>query len=73
VCTQLLEKATLIAQPLIENKYICHQITEFHAGAIPEGLKLFIDIILKGSERYFEAYQVNSLLFFIQKSVGLCE
>ena len=72
MCTQLLEKATLIAQPLIENTYICHQVTEFLAGAIPEGLKLFIDILLKGSERYFEAYQVDSLPFFIQISVGLC-
>jgi len=70
VCTQLLEEANLIAQPLIKNTYICHQVAEVHAGAIPEGLRLFIDILLKGSERYFEAYQVHCLPFLIQMSVG---
>jgi len=59
VCTQLLEGATLIAQLPIENTYICHQVAEVHAGAM-----IFIDILLKGSERFFEAYQVHSLPFF---------
>ena len=63
MCTQLLEEATLIAHPLIENTYICQQVAEVLAGAIPEGLRLFIDILLKGSERYFEAYKVHFYLF----------
>jgi hypothetical protein len=67
VCTQLLEEATLIAQPQIEYTYIDHQVAEVHAGAIPEGIRLFIDIILKGRERYFEVYQAHSLPFFDSK------
>jgi hypothetical protein len=59
VCTQLLEEATLIVQLPIENRYICHQVAEVHAGA-----KIFIDTLLMGSEKLFEAYQVHSLPFF---------
>ena len=64
VCPQLLEEATLTAQALIENMYIGNQVAEVHAGAIPEGTRLFLDIILQGRKRYFEVYQAHSLLFF---------
>lgn len=47
---QLLEDGTLITLLPIENMYI---IAKFHAGAIPEGIRLFIDTLLKGQERYF--------------------
>jgi hypothetical protein len=59
VCTRLLGEATLTAKLPNENTCICHQVAEFHAGAM-----IFIDILLKGSERFFEAYQVHSLPFF---------
>jgi hypothetical protein len=64
VCTKLLEEATVIAQPPIENTYIGHHVVEIHAGAMPEGIKLFIDIIIEGRKRYFEVYQAYSLPFF---------
>ena len=61
MCMQLLEDATLIALLPIENIYI---IAKFHAGAIPEGIRLFIDTFIKGRERYFEIYQAHSLPCF---------
>jgi hypothetical protein len=67
VCQQLLEEATLIVQPPTENTLICHQVAEFHAGAIPEGIRLFFDICLQGSERYFEVYQAHSLPIFVSE------
>jgi hypothetical protein len=71
LCTLLLEEATLIAQPPIENKYISHLVAEVHVGAIPEGVRLFIDIILKRRKIYFKVYQAHFLPFLIQRSVSL--
>jgi hypothetical protein len=73
VCKQLLEEATLIAQLPIENKCISYQVAEFRAGAIPEGIRLFIDILLKGRKRYFEFYQAHSFFFFFFRNQLVCD
>ena len=37
--------------------YVFHQVAEVHACAIPIGIRLLIDILLKENDRYFEVFR----------------
>ena len=69
IATRIPEGTSMIAPPIIENAWIYYQISTVHACATPEGIRLFIDIPLKGNDRYFEVYRPYSLPYF-QKNIN---
>ena len=54
ITRELPDGISLLMQPIIENMYVFYQVANVHACAIPIGIRLFIDIPLKGSDRYFK-------------------
>ena len=48
----------------VEEMYVYYTIATVHAVASSRSIGLFIDILLKAADRYFESYQVHSLPFF---------
>jgi hypothetical protein len=52
-----------------EDMYVYYAIATVHAVATSNNIRLFVEIPLKAADRYFELYQVHSLLFFYE-SIG---
>jgi hypothetical protein len=48
----------------VEEVYVYYAVTNVHATATSQSIRLFIDIPLKAADRYFELYQAHSLPFF---------
>jgi hypothetical protein len=48
----------------VKDMYVYYTIAVVHAVATSKSIRLFIEIPLKASDRYFELYQVHSLPFF---------
>jgi hypothetical protein len=60
----------------VEGMYIYYAVVSVHATATSKSIRLFIDILLKAADRYFELYQAHSLPFFhkgIEKFIRTAE
>ena len=66
ITRELPDGISLLMQPIIENMHVFYQVASVHACAIPIGIRLFIDIPLKGSDRYFEVFRPFSLPYYDQ-------
>ena len=54
-----------------EEMYVYYTVAMVHAVATSTSIRLFIDILLKAADRYFELYQVHSLPFSIKELENL--
>ena len=64
IVRELPEGVSMLMKPTIENMYVYYQVADVHACAVPAGIRLFIDIPLKGNDRYFEVFRPYSLPYY---------
>ena len=64
IARELPEGVSLLMQPTIENMYVFYQVADVHACAILIFIRFFIDIPLKGNDRYFEIFRPYSLPYY---------
>ena len=69
VSLQLLAGLSMLTGLSVQDMYVYYTIAVVHAVATSKSIRLFIEIPLKASDRYFELYQGHSLTFF-HKEVG---
>jgi len=64
VSLQLPEGLSMLTGLTVQETYVYYTIATVHAVATSKNIRLFVDITLKATNRYFELYQVHSLPFF---------
>jgi len=69
VSLQLPAGLSMMTGLTVEEMYVYYTVATVHAVATSKSIRLFTDIPLKAADRYFELYQVHSLLFF-HKGIG---
>jgi hypothetical protein len=66
VSLQLSAELSMLTGVTVEDMYVYYTIAAVHAVASPKAIRLFIEIPLKATDRYFELYQVHYLPFLKQ-------
>ena len=69
ISLQLLAGLSMLTGMTVQEIYVYYTIATVHAVTSSRNIRLFIDIPLKATDRYFELYQVHSLPFF-HKGIG---
>jgi len=64
VSLQLPEGLSMLTGLTVQETYVYYTVATVHAVATSKNIRLFVDIPLKATDRYFELYQVHSLPFF---------
>ena len=64
VSSKLPQGMSMLTSLAVEDMYVYYAVAVVHAVGTSKSIRLFIDIPLKAADRYFEFYQVHSLLFF---------
>ena len=64
ISLQLPAGLSMLTGLTVQEMYVYYTIATVHAVASSRNIRLFIDIPLKATDRYFELYQVHSLAFF---------
>ena len=67
ITNHLPRDVSMLTPALIENMYVYYQVAEVHACTVPSGIRLFIDIPLKGHDRYFEVYKPYPLPYYVKE------
>lgn len=62
---------SMITGLTVQEMYVYYTITAVNANATTKSIRLFIGIRLKAADRYYELYQVHSLIFCIKELVNL--
>ena len=69
VSLQLPAGLSMLTGLTVHDMYVYYSIAAVHAIATSKNIRLFVDIPLKATDRYFELYQIHSLPFF-HKGIG---
>jgi hypothetical protein len=69
ISLQLTAGLSMLTGLTVQEMYVYYTIATVHAVASSRNIRLFIEIPLKATDRYFELYQVRSLPFF-HKGIG---
>ena len=69
VTLQLPAGLSMLTGLTVEEMYVYYTVATVHAVATPKSIRLFLDILLKATDRYFELYQFHSLPIF-HKGIG---
>ena len=64
VILQLPAGLSMLTGLSVQDMYVYYTVAVVHAVATSKSIRLFIEIPLKASNRYFELYQAHSLPFF---------
>ena len=67
VSLQLPAGLSILTGLTAEDVYVYYTIAKLHAVATSNSIRLFVDIPLKATDRYFELYQVHSSPFFHER------
>jgi len=67
VSLQLPAGLSMLTGLTVQEMYVYYTTAMVHTVATSTSIRLFVDIPLKATDRYFELYQVHSLPFFYEK------